>query len=116
MFNVESGFWVGTSKKVLTLQIFLIYLIGISCINGGIMNRIFESSIKEGAASFDDMSLPELDEAEEVIRGRMSSIVFHSSDTAASTLDDVQSFNLHRLVQIASAKKRISGENKDADK
>jgi hypothetical protein len=80
------------------------------------MNKIFKASLDEGSHDFDDMSLPELDEVENVIRGRMSGIVFNSSDTAASTLDDVQSFNIHRLVQVTAAKKRKSTEGKDADK
>lgn len=79
------------------------------------MNKIFKASLDEGANSFDSMSMPELDEAEEVIRNRMAGIIFSSSDTDASTFDDIQSFNIHRLVQVTAAKKRISGENKNAD-
>ena len=79
------------------------------------MNKIFKASLDEGASSFDDMSLPELNEAEEVIRKRMAGIVFHSNDTDASTYDDVQSFNIHRLVQVTAAKKRKSEGDKNAD-
>jgi hypothetical protein len=42
--------------------------------------------------------------------------VFHLSDTDASTFDEIQDFNLHRIIQIACAKKRINGENENADK
>lgn len=79
------------------------------------MNKIFKASLIEGSRSFDDMSLPELEEADKVIRDRMSSIIFHSSDTDASTFDEIQDFNLHRIIQVTAAKKRISGENKNAE-
>lgn len=80
------------------------------------MEKIFKASLNEGAHDFDEMSLPELEEADKVIRDRMAGIVFHSSDTDASTFDEIQDFNLHRIIQIASAKRRISGENEDDDK
>jgi hypothetical protein len=80
------------------------------------MDKIFKASLESGADSFEGMSIPELDEAEEVIRNRMAGIVFHSSDTNASTFDEIQDFNLHRIIQVASAKKRKNEEMKDADK